>query len=61
MKVSDATTAQLQNLLADLNFSIDKIESYGAKDLIIREMILHELEKRGLENGKQTTSFRDFV
>jgi hypothetical protein len=47
MKVSDATTAQLKNLLAELNFSIDRIESYSAKDLIIRELVLNELEKRG--------------
>jgi hypothetical protein len=46
MKVSDATTAQLKNLLAELNFSIDRIESYSAKDLIIRELVLNELEKR---------------
>ena len=49
MKIQDMTDEQLQNHYRDLNYSIDNIECYSVQDLVNRELVETELNKRGYE------------
>jgi len=49
MKLQDMTDEQLQEKYRDLNYSIDNIECYSVQDLVNRELVETELNKRGYE------------
>ena len=49
MKLQKMTDEQLQNEYQELSFSIDNIECYSVQDLVNRELVETELNKRGYE------------
>lgn len=46
MNVKEASDKQLKKELKELNFIINKIGSYGSKDLVLRMAIENELYRR---------------